>query len=562
MKYLPSQLMFLLKDRRTRRNIRSLSEFLLVLFLVITAYSVIFHFLMQYEGREFSFVTGFYWTLTVMSTLGFGDITFSSDLGRLFSMVVLLSGIIFLLVMLPFTFIQFFYAPWLEAQSKTRVPRKVAEGTSGHVVMTAFDPITIALVETLRKYQHDYVVILPEVQQTLDLKDQGYKVMVGDLDDPDTYRSAGVKQAALVVAVNDDMKNTNIVYTVREIAPEVSIAANADLDESMDILRLAGCTHVFQFMNMLGRSLARRTLGGSMRSNVIGSFEDLLIAEAPAMRTDLVGKTVRECGLREATGVNVVGLWDRGHFTLPRPDTTIDSTTVLVLAGSEEQLEAYDDFVGEVSTPASAPVLILGGGRVGRAAAAALRERGVDYRIVEKNPRVAKGEKNLITGSAAELDTLVRAGINEAPSVFITTHTDDVNIYLTIYCRRLRPDIQIISRATLDRNITVLHSAGADLVMSHASMAANTIINLLSPGKVLMLTEGLNIFRVPVHSDLEKKPLAKSGIREETGCSAIAVVRQGQVEINPDPNRPLKESDEMIVIGTAEAEKCYMQRYS
>ncbi|MFW5792421.1 MAG: potassium channel family protein, partial [Desulfohalobiaceae bacterium] len=96
MKYLPSQLMFLLKDRRTRRNIRSLSEFLLVLFLVITAYSVIFHFLMQYEGREFSFVTGFYWTLTVMSTLGFGDITFSSDLGRLFSMVVLLSGIIFL----------------------------------------------------------------------------------------------------------------------------------------------------------------------------------------------------------------------------------------------------------------------------------------------------------------------------------------------------------------------------------------------------------------------------------------------------------------------------------
>ncbi|MFW6243607.1 MAG: ion channel, partial [Desulfovibrionales bacterium] len=194
MKYLPSQLMFLLKDRRTRRNIRSLSEFLLVLFLVITAYSVIFHFLMQYEGREFSFVTGFYWTLTVMSTLGFGDITFSSDLGRLFSMVVLLSGIIFLLVMLPFTFIQFFYAPWLEAQSKTRVPRKVTEGTSGHVVMTAFDPITIALVETLRKYQHDYVVILPEVQQTLDLKDQGYKVMVGDLDDPDTYRSAGVKQ--------------------------------------------------------------------------------------------------------------------------------------------------------------------------------------------------------------------------------------------------------------------------------------------------------------------------------------------------------------------------------
>jgi transaldolase / glucose-6-phosphate isomerase len=36
------------------------------------------------EGREHSWITGVYWTLTVMSTLGFGDITFETDLGRLF----------------------------------------------------------------------------------------------------------------------------------------------------------------------------------------------------------------------------------------------------------------------------------------------------------------------------------------------------------------------------------------------------------------------------------------------------------------------------------------------
>ncbi|MFP4071964.1 MAG: potassium channel family protein, partial [Desulfovibrionales bacterium] len=259
MKFLPSQLMFLLRDRRARRNIRSLSEFLVVLLALITVYSIIFHILMEREGQDFSWVTGFYWTLTVMSTLGFGDITFTSDLGRLFSMVVLLSGIIFLLVMLPFTFIQFFYAPWLEAQSKTRAPRSIPEDTFGHVIITVYDPITIALVERLKKYQHDYVIIIPEVQKALDLKDQGYKVMVGDLDDPKTYRRARADKAALVVVVNDDMRNTNIAYTVRTCAPDVPIAANADLKDSVDILHLAGCTHVFQFMNMLGRSLARRT---------------------------------------------------------------------------------------------------------------------------------------------------------------------------------------------------------------------------------------------------------------------------------------------------------------
>ena len=46
---------------------------------MITAYSVAFHWLMAAEGQQHSWLTGFYWTLTVMSTLGFGDITFTSD---------------------------------------------------------------------------------------------------------------------------------------------------------------------------------------------------------------------------------------------------------------------------------------------------------------------------------------------------------------------------------------------------------------------------------------------------------------------------------------------------
>ncbi|MDD3619888.1 MAG: potassium channel protein, partial [Desulfobulbaceae bacterium] len=379
MKYLPAQILFLLRDRRTRRNIRSLAEFLLVLGLFITGYSLIFHVIMDFEGREFSFITGFYWTLTVMSTLGFGDITFQSDIGKAFSILVLLSGIIFLLVMLPFTFIQFFYAPFLEAQSKSRAPRHLAEEIANHVIITGFDPITIALVERLRHYHYDYVILMPDVQQALDLVDQGYKVLVGELDDPDTYHRAHADRAALVLAVNDDMKNTTIAYTVREIAPEVPIAANADLDDSVDILLLAGCSHVFQFMSMLGQSLARRTLGAQTRSNVIGRFENLVIAEAPVMRTPLVNRTIREIGLRQATGINIVGLWNRGRFSLPRPETRIEASTVLVLAGSEEQLEAYGKYVGETSG-VSAPVLILGGGRVGMAAANSLRGQNVPHR--------------------------------------------------------------------------------------------------------------------------------------------------------------------------------------
>ena len=106
------------------------------------------------EGQQHSWITGFYWTLVVMTTLGFGDITFTSDIGRLFSMVVLVSGVVFLLVMLPFLFIRLFYAPWLESRVRLRAPREVRAGTSGHVIITEYDAVAAGLVERLNAAAH------------------------------------------------------------------------------------------------------------------------------------------------------------------------------------------------------------------------------------------------------------------------------------------------------------------------------------------------------------------------------------------------------------------------
>lgn len=562
MKFLPSQIIYFTQSRTTKRNFRLLFNFMLILAVLVVVFSVLFHFIMIFEGKEFSWITGFYWTLTVMSTLGFGDITFASDLGKAFTMIVLLSGILFLLVMLPFTFIQFFYGPWLEAQSRAKTPRELPENTKGHVILTSFDPMTINLIEQLKKYEYEYAILAPDLQTALELYDLNFRVVRGDLGDAETYKRLCIQNAAMLIANNDDMLNTNISFTVREISKTIPIVTNADADNSMDILELAGSTYVFQFMKMLGEALARRTLGMSMGANVIGKFDELLIAEAPAMRTPLEGKTIIQSNLREKTGVTIVGIWERGQFKIPQPQTRIESTTVLLLAGSVEQLKKYDEVfsIHRMFHTTEASVIILGGGRVGRAAAELLKERQIAYKVVEKSRKLIKND-NYIQGNAADLDTLYQAGIKKASSVIITTHDDSMNIYLTIYCRKLRSDIQIVSRANLDRNISKLHSAGADLVMSHASMGANTIINLLKPNKILMFAEGLNIFRASVGKSLAGKSLAESQIRKQTGCSIIAINKDNKLDINPEPSILLRENDEMILIGTSDAEKRLMDIY-
>lgn len=559
MKLIFSELIHLI-TKTQERNIGPLIKFFISLIAMVTVYSLLFHFVMVFENREFSWITGFYWTLTVMSTLGFGDITFTTDLGKIFSIVVLMSGVVFLLTMLPFTFIQFFYLPWVEAQAKARAPRRLPEGTKDHVILTSYDPVTMNLAEKFRQYHREYVVLVEDVHQALDLQDLGLQVAVGELGDPQTYRQLKVEDAALVVANVDDMMNTNIAFTVREISQKVPIVANADLDESVDILELSGCTYVFQFTKMLGQSLARRVLGTTTKANVIGKIESLLIAEATTMRTSLVGKTLQQSKLRETVGVNVVGVWERGLFIIPTARTLINPTTVLLLAGSAEQFSKYDEKFGR-DIKHQAPVLILGGGRVGQAAGEALLERNIDYRIIEKQQSVI-GNERYIYGSAADINTLMQAGIKDAPSIIVTTHDDPTNIYLTIYCRRLCPDVQIISRASIERNISKLHTAGADLVMSYASMAANTIINLLKPDGLLMLAEGLNIFRVAVPSSYVGKSLAESQIRTKTDCNVIAIYDQGIKSINPGPSFRFSENNELILIGSAEAESLFFKLYS
>lgn len=248
--------MTFLHERGAKHNMIVLRRFFITLCIMIAAYSVIFHWLMEYEGKEHSWITGVYWTLTVMSTLGFGDITFSSDPGRIFSIVVLMSGVIFFLIMMPFTFIQHFYMPWLESQKKDMVPRRLPAGIRGHVLIAGSGPITLNLADDLARHGIRRVLLCNDPQTGLDLLDQGYEVAAGDHDDVKTYQKLHADTAAMLVVMDTDIRSTNIVFSAREAAPQVVIAAGVENPDATDILRLAGCNRVFQFHNVLGEAMA------------------------------------------------------------------------------------------------------------------------------------------------------------------------------------------------------------------------------------------------------------------------------------------------------------------
>ena len=545
-----------------RNRVIALSRFLLSLLFLVILYTLGFHGLMSYEGREYSWLTGLYWTLTTMSTLGFGDIVFNSDLGRAYSILVLVSGIISMLVLLPFMFIRFVYEPWVQAQAVSRIPRKLRDDVSGHVILTFYGPVASTLISKLTQFNYPYVVILPEEEAVLELHDQGVNVICGELDDPETYRCAKVDTAAMVATTRTDVINTSVVFTVRGISEDIPVFATAREPAASEILRLAGCTRVIDLTELMANALARRAIGGQKFTHVVGRIDDLVIAEVDAVRTTLVGETLENA--QQRTAVSIVGVWTRGQFTTGDEEVTIDATTTLVMAGSPAQLKEFDaNYRAEnVAGEEAHPVVIVGGGRVGRATAKALELRGIDYRIVEQLAARVRNPDKTIVGSASDKQTMIAAGIETAPTVIVTTKDDETNIYLTLYSRLLRPDIQIISRATLERNVAPLHRAGSDMVISSASMGANALFNLLKRSDLLMIAEGLNVFKIAVPRQLKGRTLGDAAIRRRTGATVIGIDEAHGTTTNPSPDTVLPEDGQIVLIGNVDAETRFLYEFA
>ncbi len=554
MKFLSSQLVSLLTQARNRPNIRALVSYMLLLFVTVTIFATGFRLIMyQVEGQEHTWITGFYWALTVMTTLGFGDITFHSDIGRLFSIVVLLTGVVMLLIVLPFVFIRHFYAPWVESRLQLHAPRAVPPGTKDHVILCGLDSLASALLGQLQLQGIKHFVIEPDPVKATQMYIDGMPVVAGGVEDRATYEALAVESARLVVANCADTINTNITLTIRDLSSSVPIATVAEHEQSIDLLELSGSNHVLPHKMQLGEHLANRVNVGHLCCHVVGRLGELLIAEFPVHNTPLVGKSLREMKLRDTLGMNVVAVWERGRLVPVTPDTVLVEGSFPVVMGTEEQITNLDTYLVIYNTNFN-PVIVVGGGKVGCVTAQALKDRGVTVHMIERRGALRSTLEGvadeLFIGDAADLELLMGAGLADAPSVLLTTNDDAMNIYLAVYCRRLNPEVRVVSRITHERNVEAVHRAGADFVLSYPSLGAESVMSLLQSRESVILGEGFDLFYVPVPPALVGKNLATSHIRARTGLNVLALRQPGSEVVPVTAETILESGCELVMLGS------------
>ena len=536
--------------------------------LMVVVHSVCFMALTQLEPGERSWIGAVYWTITTMSTLGYGDITFTSDAGRLFSLWVLLSGVVYMLVLRPFFVIQYVVTPWLDRRRAARTPRRVPPALRDHVLLVGSDAVTQTFAARAERSRVPAVVVLEDATLAGELHDQGRNVVVGPLDSAATYRSAGASRARMVVSTLSDTANTNVAFTVRQAAARVPIAVTASKPVSVDVLDLAGADHVLELGAVLGREMASRVLGSTGRFHAIGSFGTTIIAEAAARGTALVGLTLGEALVLLRSRVRILAIMRKGRLRPMAPDVRITDGTVLVLAGLEADLAQWNEQF-QCSEFSEDPVVILGGGRVGRSASRALSDEGVPNTIIEATPgrvensySVLEGTASyaVIEGDAADQRVLRRAGLEQASAVLVTPRDDDLNVYLTLFCRRLRPELQVVSRATYERNVATLYRAGADSVLSYATIGATDLWNHAGLSHRVLVAEGNELFLVPRPASLVRRSVRDDEVRRRTGCHIVAVLDEDGT-LGYDTESIPSAPGQLLLLGDRHSEHRFRQLY-
>lgn len=562
MKSIGAELAYFFRGR-LRQNLKVLCLYGVFLLALILAYALLFDYLMwRLEGRDFSLTASIYWVITVMTTLGFGDITFHNDLGYLFATIVTISGVVFLLIILPFGMISLFLAPWIEQRLRYRPALELDEATSGHVLIFGMDPITASLIRKLKSRMISYVVVTPDHQQALHLEEEeNIRVVCGSPTDQEVLRKVRVGQARYVIANLSDPENANLCLTVRSMA-KTPIAAIVNDPEHVDLLRLAGANQVIPLPRILGRYLATRATTCGALAHILDSFGDLQIAEIPVYGTPFANQTLAEARIRQRTGLAVVALWERGTLQFPTGEAILHPEALMILAGSREQLEQLEQLAGDQSREEL--VLILGHGRVGCASAKFLERKPVPFILIDQLANPDCADHVAVIGDATGRYLLKQAGIEQAQGVIVTTNNDNTNIFLTLSSRHSNPHIRIVARANDDTNVEQLYAAGADFVVSNASVGASILSNVLESKESVFLTEGISVFRRPMPPELAGKTIGESEIRPLTGCSIVALepADGSPPLIVPPPEQQLQANMGLILIGSPQQEALFAETFS
>jgi voltage-gated potassium channel len=305
-----------------------------------------------YWGIEkWSWLDSFYMTIITLATIGYMEVHPLTDNGKLFTILFVIFGVApswgFIVSSLFRSMLEGHFQKLLGSKMMEKQLKKLKD----HYIVCGFGRVGQTVCTELKNNKVPFVVIEQAAGSIAELEKADYIFIRGSCADDDNLIAAGIEKAkALINTIADEADAVYVTLSAKQLNQNLFIMARADSFSAETKLKRAGASRVLSPHVYAGIHMAQTTL----RPNVVdfmsladGNSDGMKIEEIAVKRDSrLVGRSLKDSGIRSELGITVIGTRKQGKNIVynPSPESLINEGDTLILVGTGSQLEKLEQY--------------------------------------------------------------------------------------------------------------------------------------------------------------------------------------------------------------------------
>lgn len=304
-----------------------------------------------------------YMTVITLATVGFGEIHPLGNRGRMFTMSLILMGVISIGYIVN-RFTEALIQGYFQEGIRLRQQRRLMKSLSGHYILCGFGRTGRQIALEFEAEGVPFVTVDLELESVQTAQELGYIALQGDATLDETLLKVKIEQAVcLVAALPSDAENLYTVLSAKTLNPQIRAIARASQQEALQKLQRAGADAVVSPYITGGKRMA----AAALRPQVLDFVDGILTGADRALymeefRLDpsvcpCVGQNLGQARLRTRTGALVLAI-RRTDGTLiggPTADTVLMVGDLLICMGTPEQLRQLNQILGPIGSKGLRP---------------------------------------------------------------------------------------------------------------------------------------------------------------------------------------------------------------
>ena len=318
----------------------------IIIFLIILTESLI---LMSVEGWDF--FTAFYTAVVTISTVGYGDYTPKTFIGKLSIIIYILAGVGAVAYTMG-NIASFFIEGHFKKYFRLRKMMDKIKKLNNHYIICGYGRLGKVIAEEFKKSGIPFVIIdsNEKILEEAIEKDPSLICIVGDATSDDILKKAKIEKAkGLISVVSSDAENVFITLSAKKLNPNIYVVAKAEKPSTLDKLIKAGADRAVCPYIVGGMEIARIAINPDIVEfvhSLVAMEEDMEVRRYVIKNKELNNKPLKDSGIREKTGATILAIKKEDRMiTSPPPDTPINVGDTIYAFGTKEQLEKLKKYV-------------------------------------------------------------------------------------------------------------------------------------------------------------------------------------------------------------------------